>query len=156
MIKKLAKSVREYKTPSIITMLLMVGEVLIECLIPRIVAKLVKSINEGIEINYILKMGVILIGLALLSLCCGGLAAFTCSKASAGFAKNLRHDLFTRIQGFSFSNIDKFSTSSLVTRLTTDVSYVQMSFMMIIRTAIRSPMMIIFAITPSKSHFTYL
>ena len=83
----------------------------------------------------------------MISLCCGGIAAFTCAKASAGFAKNLRHDVFTRIQSFSFHNIDKFSTSSLVTRLTTDITHVQMSYMMIIRTAIRSPLMFVFAIT---------
>lgn len=150
MIKKLSKSIREYKKPSIITMLLMVGEVLIECLIPIIIANLVNKIaaseETGLELGYILKTGLILVGLAMLSLCCGGLAAFTCAKASAGFAKNLRQDLFTRIQDFSFNNIDKFSTSSLVTRLTTDVNNVQMSYMMIIRTAIRSPLMFICAI----------
>ncbi len=150
MIRKLAKSIREYKKPSIITMLLMIGEVVIECLIPFITADLVNKIEAseelGLEIGDIVKTGVILVALALLSLCCGGLAAFTCSKASAGFAKNLRHDVFTRIQKFSFHNIDKFSTSSLVTRLTTDITHVQMSYMMIIRTAIRSPLMFIFAI----------
>ncbi|MBR5472971.1 MAG: ABC transporter ATP-binding protein, partial [Clostridia bacterium] len=151
MIRKLAKSIREYKIPSIITMLLMVGEVVIECLIPFITADLVNKINAseqtGLEMTDILKTGILLVGLALLSLCCGGLAAFTCSKASAGFAKNLRHDVFTRIQNFSFHNIDKFSTSSLVTRLTTDVTNVQMSYMMVIRTAIRSPLMFAFAVT---------
>ena len=146
MIKKLAKSIREYKTPSIITMLLMVGEVVIECLIPFITARLVNNIKAGVELSVLLKTGLLLVCLALLSLCCGGFAAFTCAKASAGFAKNLRHDVFTRIQKFSFHNIDKFSTSSLVTRLTTDITNVQMSFMMIIRTAIRSPLMFIFAI----------
>ncbi len=146
MIKKLAKSIREYKTPSIITMLLMVGEVVIECLIPFITARLVNDIKAGVELSAILKTGIMLAGLAVVSLCCGGIAAFTCSKASAGFAKNLRHDVFTRIQSFSFHNIDKFSTSSLVTRLTTDITHVQMSYMMIIRTAIRSPLMFVFAI----------
>ena len=146
MIKKLAKSIREYKTPSILTMLLMVGEVVIECLIPFITARLVNDIKAGVEIGALLKTGVLLTALALVSLCCGGVAAFTCSKASAGFAKNLRHDVFTRIQSFSFHNIDKFSTSSLVTRLTTDITHVQMSYMMIIRTAIRSPLMFTFAI----------
>ncbi len=146
MIKKLAKSIREYKTPSIITMLLMVGEVVIECLIPFITARLVNDIKAGVELSVLLKTGLMLAGLAIISLCCGGVAAFTCSKASAGFAKNLRHDVFTRIQSFSFHNIDKFSTSSLVTRLTTDITHVQMSYMMIIRTAIRSPLMFAFAI----------
>ena len=146
MIRKLAKSIREYKTPSIITMLLMVGEVVIECLIPFITARLVNDIKAGVELSVLLKTGLMLAGLAIISLCCGGIAAFTCSKASAGFAKNLRHDVFTRIQNFSFHNIDKFSTSSLVTRLTTDITHVQMSYMMIIRTAIRSPLMFAFAI----------
>ncbi len=146
MIKKLAKSIREYKTPSVITMLLMVGEVVIECLIPFITARLVNDIKAGVELSALLKTGLMLVGLAIVSLCCGGVAAFTCSKASAGFAKNLRHDVFTRIQSFSFHNIDKFSTSSLVTRLTTDITHVQMSYMMIIRTAIRSPLMFAFAI----------
>ncbi len=146
MIRKLAKSIREYKTPSIITMLLMVGEVVIECLIPFITARLVNDIKAGVELTVLLKTGLMLVGLAVVSLCCGGIAAYTCSKASAGFAKNLRHDIFTRIQSFSFHNIDKFSTSSLVTRLTTDITNVQMSYMMIIRTAIRSPLMFIFAI----------
>ena len=146
MIKKLAKSIREYKKPSIITVLLMVGEVVIECLIPFITARLVNDIKAGVELTVLLKTGLILVGLAIISLCCGGMAAYTCSKASAGFAKNLRHDVFTRIQSFSFHNIDKFSTSSLVTRLTTDITNVQMSYMMIIRTAIRSPLMFEFAI----------
>ena len=146
MIKKLAKSIREYKTPSIITMLLMVGEVVIECLIPFITARLVNQINAGVEITVLLKTGLILVVFAMISLCCGGVAAYTCAKASAGFAKNLRHDVFLRIQKFSFHNIDKFSTSSLVTRLTTDITNVQMSYMMIIRTAIRSPLMFVFAI----------
>ena len=146
MIRKLAKSIREYKTPSIITMLLMVGEVVIECLIPFITADLVNDIKAGVELSELLKTGLILVALAVVSLSCGGIAAYTCSKASAGFAKNLRHDVFTRIQKFSFHNIDKFSTSSLVTRLTTDITHVQMSYMMIIRTAIRSPLMFAFAI----------
>ena len=146
MIRKLAKSIREYKIPSIITMLLMVGEVVIECLIPFITADLVNDIKAGVELSELLKTGLILVALAVVSLSCGGIAAYTCSKASAGFAKNLRHDVFTRIQKFSFHNIDKFSTSSLVTRLTTDITHVQMSYMMIIRTAIRSPLMFVFAI----------
>ncbi len=147
MIRKLAKSVREYKTPSIITMVLMIGEVVIECLIPFITANLIGKLQmETIDWTQIVKTGLLLVGLAILSLCCGGVAAFTASKAAAGFAKNLRHDVFTRIQSFSFNNIDKFSTSSLVTRLTTDITNVQMSYMMIIRTAIRSPLMFTFAI----------
>ena len=146
MIRKLAKSIREYKTPSILTMLLMVGEVVIECLIPFITARLVNQINAGVELTFLLKTGLLLVLFAMISLCGGGVAAYTCAKASAGFAKNLRHDVFTRIQKFSFHNIDKFSTSSLVTRLTTDITNVQISYMMIIRIAIRSPLMFVFAI----------
>lgn len=146
MIKRLLSCVREYKKPTILTLIFIVGEVIIECFIPFITANLVNQIKAGVELTVILKTGVILIGMALLSLACGGIAAFACSKASAGFAKNLRHDIFMRIQGFSFENIDRFSSSSLVTRLTTDVTNVQMSYMMIIRTAIRSPLMFIFSI----------
>ena len=106
MIRKLARSVREYKTPSIITMLLMIGEVVIECLIPFITADLIGKLQmETIAWIEILKTGLLLIGLAILSLGCGGIAAFTASKAAAGFAKNLRHDVFARIQNFSFNNV---------------------------------------------------
>lgn len=147
MIKKLASCIREYKKSSILTLIFIVGEVVVECVIPFITANLVNQIKSGIQLEYIIKTGLLLVGLAVLSLCCGALAAYTCSKASAGFAKNLRHDLFSSIQSYSFQNIDKFSTSSLVTRLTTDVTNVQMAYMMLIRTAIRSPLMFIFSIT---------
>ncbi len=146
MIKTLAKSIREYKLPSILTLIFIMGEVLIEVVIPFITADLVNNIKAGAPIDTVIKTGLILIGMALISLCCGGAAAITCSKASTGFAKNLRRDMFQKIQGFSFSNIDKFSSTSLVTRLTTDITHVQMAYMMIIRTAIRSPMMFIFSI----------
>ena len=146
MIKKLASCVREYTIPSILTLLFIVGEVIIECMIPFITANLVNQIKAGVELSVIVKTGAVLICMAFISLCCGGVAAFTCAKASTGFAKNLRHDIFARIQGFSFENIDRFSTSSLVTRLTTDITNVQMSYMMIIRTAIRSPLMFAFSI----------
>ena len=146
MIKTLAKSIREYKLPSILTLIFIMGEVLIEVVIPFITADLVNNIKAGAPIESVIQTGLILIGMALISLCCGGAAAITCSKASTGFAKNLRRDMFQKIQGFSFSNIDKFSSTSLVTRLTTDITHVQMSYMMIIRTAIRSPMMFIFSI----------
>ncbi len=145
-LKQLARSVREYKKPSILTMIFIVGEVIIECIIPFIVANLTNDINDGCGIDVIAKNGLILVIMAVLSLTCGGLAGFTAAKASAGFAKNLRHDLFFRIQTYSFSNIDRFSSSSLVTRLTTDVANVQMSYMMIIRIAIRAPLMFLFAI----------
>ncbi len=146
MIRKLAKSIREYKTPSIITLLLMVGEAGIECLIPFITANLINSISAGAQVSEIAKTGAVLVGMALISLACGGTAGFTCAKASSGFAKNLRYDLFTAVQTFAFENIDRFSSSSLVTRLTTDVTNVQMSYMMLIRTAIRSPLMFTFSI----------
>lgn len=146
MLRRLSACIREYKKPTIITLTLIVFEVIIECYIPFITADLVNRIKAGTAMADILKTGGLLIVMALLSLCCGGIAAFTCSKASAGFAKNLRHDVFKKIQGYSFENIDKFSSSSLVTRLTTDVSNVQMSYMMIIRIAVRSPLMLVFAI----------
>ena len=146
MLKTLAKSVREYKKPALITPIFVIFEVVLDCIIPFIIADLVNTIQAGnAEMGYILRSGVLLAVMALLSLLFGTLAAFTCSDASCGLAKNLRHDVFERIQGFSFENIDKFSTSSLVTRLTTDISNIQMAYMMIIRTAIRSPLMLIFS-----------
>ena len=146
MIKKLLACVREYKLSTILTMIFIVGEVVIEVLIPFITADLVNNIEAGIEMTEVLKTGGMLLIMAVISLCCGSIAAYTCAKASAGFAKNLRGDIFHTIQDYSFENIDKFSSSSLVTRLTTDVTNVQMSFMMIIRTAIRAPLIFIFAI----------
>ncbi len=146
MIKTLAKSIREYKLPSILTLIFIMGEVIIEVLIPFITADLVNRIKAQAPINDVIKTGAILIAMALVSLACGGIAALTCAKAATGFAKNLRRDMFSKIQSFSFSNIDKFSSTSLVTRLTTDINNVQMSYMMVIRTAVRSPMMFIFSI----------
>ena len=146
MIKKMARCVREYKKPTLLTLLFIVLEAVIETFIPFITANLVNRIKNGIEMSYILKTGVLLIVLACISLMCGGVAGFTCAKASAGFAKNLRSDIYRKVQTYTFENIDKFSSSSLVTRMTTDVANVQMSFMMIIRTAIRSPLMLIFSI----------
>lgn len=146
MIKTLSKSIRENKLPSILTLVFIMGEVLIEAAIPFFTATLVNNIEAGAPITTVLKTGGMLVLLALVSLCCGGIAAITCAKASAGFSRNLRRDMFERIQSFSFSNIDKFSSSSLVTRLTTDINHVQMSYMMIIRTAIRSPMLLIFSV----------
>ena len=146
MLKRLAKCVREYKIYVILTLIFIVGEAVIETLIPFVTANLINDIKAGAEMSEILKTGGLLTVMAILSLCCGGIAGFTCAKASSGFSKNLRKDLFAKIQTYSFQNIDKFSSSSLVTRLTTDVSNVQMSFMMIIRTAIRSPLMLIFSV----------
>lgn len=146
MLKRLAQCVREYKIPTILTLIFIVGEAVIECIIPFVTADMVNKIEGGANISEVISIGLILALLAVLSLCCGGIAGYTCAKASAGFAKNLRSDIFGRIQTYSFENIDKFSSSSLVTRLTTDVSNVQMSFMMIIRTAIRAPLMFIFSV----------
>ena len=146
MIKKLSASVREYKAASLLTLIFIVGEVIIECFIPFITAQLVNNIKSGVAISELMKTGLILFVLAVLSLTCGGVAGYTCAKASSGFAKNLRHDVFSRIQTYTFSNIDKFSSSSLVTRLTTDITNIQMSYMMLIRIAIRSPLMFVFAI----------
>ncbi len=147
MLRKLAGSIREFKIPTIWTLILMVGEAVIETFIPFITADLVNKVQGGVELTQIFKTGGMLVIMACLSLSCGGIAAFTASKASAGLARNLRHDIFHKIQNFTFENIDKFSSTSLVTRMTTDITNVQMSYMMIIRTAIRSPLMLIFSIT---------
>ncbi len=145
MLKRFIGCIREYKLHTILTPVLMIGEVVCECIIPVITAKLINSINAGCEMIDIVKYGLMLVLMAFVSLAFGVLAGKTAATASAGFAKNLRHDIFYKIQEFSFSNIDRFSTSSLVTRLTTDISNVQMAFMMIIRTAVRAPLMLIFA-----------
>ncbi|MCQ2434572.1 MAG: ABC transporter ATP-binding protein/permease [Oscillospiraceae bacterium] len=141
----LLKCVREYKKPALLTILFIVLEAIIETIIPFITANLVNSIKNGTDITFIVKTGVLLILMAAISLSCGAAAGITCAKASAGFSKNLRHDVFEKIQTFAFKNIDKFSSASLVTRLTTDVNNVQMAFMMLIRIAVRAPLMLIFA-----------
>lgn len=146
MIKKLLSSVREYKKPTLMTFLFIIGEVIIECLIPFITASLVNQMKGDMVMKTLLLTGLLLVVMALVSLSCGGIAGYTSAQASAGFAKNLRNDIFDRIQGYSFENIDKFSSSSLVTRLTTDVNNVQMAYMMSIRTAVRSPLMLVFSI----------
>ena len=145
MIKKLAGCIREYKKTTIATPLLVGLEVVMECIIPFIIAELVNQIKSGCDMKTILNYGLVLFVMAVLSLTFGALAGITCANASCGLAKNLRKDMFYSIQNFSFENIDKFSTSSLVTRLTTDVTNVQQAFMMLIRMAVRSPMMFIFA-----------
>ena len=144
-IKTLAKSIREYKKPAILTPILVTGEVVFECIIPYLIAQLVNQIQAGCGMDVIVRYGVVLVILALLSLLLGALAGSFCATASCGLAKNLRKDMFYRIQGYSFENIDKFSVSSLVTRMTTDVTNVQQAYMMIIRAAIRSPLMLIFS-----------
>ena len=146
MLKRLAESIREYKLPTILTFIFIVGEVIIEVFIPFITASLVNNIKSGIQMTEIVKTGGFLVLMAFISLACGAIAARTCAKASAGFAKNLRHDIFRKVQTFAFENIDKFSSSSLVTRMTTDINNIQMSYMMVIRTAIRSPLMFLFSI----------
>ncbi len=145
MIRELSKSIREYKKYAIATPILVSLEVVMECIIPFLIADLVNKMKEGCELSLLLKYGVILTIMALFSLLFGGLAGSTCATASCGLAKNLRKDMFHSIQTFSFENIDKFLTSSLVTRLTTDITNVQNAYMMIIRSAIRAPLMVIFA-----------
>jgi ATP-binding cassette subfamily B protein len=149
MIKKLASCIREYKKDSILTPVFVAFEVIMECIIPYLIAKLVNRIQDGCGIDVIAKYGIVLFIMACLSLTFGALSGYFCAKASCGFAKNLRHDLFYKVQGFSFKNIDKFSTSSLITRLTTDVTNIQNAYMMIIRIAVRCPFMLIFALVMS-------
>ena len=146
MIKKLAKSIREYKWPTILTPLSVSVEVVLEVLVPFVMAKL---IDDGIYQNSMentIKLGIILILLTVLSLIAGAISGIFAAKASSGFAKNLRKDLYYKVQNFSFSNIDKFSTASIVTRLTTDVSHIQHAFQMIIRVAVRAPLILIFSL----------
>ena len=145
MIKTLSKSIREFKKPALLTPILVVGEVILECIIPFVIANLVNEMQAGCGMDVILRYGMQLIIMAVLSLILGVAAGSTCATASTGFSRNLRQDMFYRIQDYSFENIDKFSVSSLVTRMTTDVVNVQMSFMMIIRVAIRGPLMLIFS-----------
>ena len=159
MIKTLAKSIREYKKPSILSPIFVSVEVILECLMPLVIMLFIAKISptsdavstEGVKMSTILYYGGILIAMALLSLVAGMLSGRFAARASAGFAKNLRKDMYYAIQDYSFANIDKFSTSSLVTRQTTDVTNVQMAYMMIIRVAIRCPLMLIFSLAMSFS-----
>lgn len=146
-IRVLKKSIREYKRDSILTPIFVAFEALVECIIPMMVANLVNKMQNGCDLSVIVKYGVILIIMACFSLLFGALAGITAANASAGFGKNLRKDLFEAVQNFSFENIDRFSASSLVTRMTTDVTNVQMAYMMIIRTVVRAPLMLIFSLT---------
>ena len=146
MIKKLFSYVGEYKRASILTPIMMIGEVLMETLIPFVMASLIdQGINAG-SMPVILKMGLLLFLCSVASLAFGVLSGRNAATASAGFARNLRKDMFDHVQDFSFGNIDKYSTGGLVTRLTTDVNHVQNAFQMIIRTAVRSPFMLIFSL----------
>lgn len=151
MIKRLSKCIREYKLTSILTPVLVSLEVVMEVLIPYYMGKLIdEGINKG-NTDYVVKTGLFLCLLCMLSLFFGAAAGVTAAKASSGFAKNLRHDMFHNVQSFSFSNIDKFSTSGLITRLTTDVTNLQNSYQMIIRIAVRSPAMLIFSLIMALS-----
>lgn len=149
MIKKILGCIREYKRDTILTPCIVFGEVVLECLIPFYISKLVNSFNDDVSFSVIGKYGLILIIMALGSLTFGILAGITCANASCGLGKNLRHDLFYALNDFSFENIDKFSSSSLVTRMTTDVTNVQNAFMMLTRIAVRAPFMLIFAVVMS-------
>lgn len=148
MLKKLGKRVKGYGKETFLSPFFIALEVIIECIIPYVTAELVNYLKnaEVLEMAMIAKFGLTLVVLAVASLSCGVLAGWFCATASCGFAKNLRHDLYHKVQDYSFANIDKFSTSSLVTRLTTDVTNVQQAFMMLIRIAIRAPFMLIFAL----------
>ena len=146
MIRQLTKCIREYKAPTIWTLVLILAEVAIDVIIPFETANLINEVKAGAELGGIVRVGLVLVLLAMISLVCGGAAGFTGSKAASGFAKNVRHDLFTKVQGFSFENIDKFSSASLVTRMTTDIQNVQMAYMMCIRIAVRAPLMMILSL----------
>ena len=151
MIKRLSKCIREYKLPSILAPIFISIEVILEVFIPKIMGKL---IDNGIDMGdtaYVIRMGFVLVVLCSLSLLSGVASGTAAAKASSGFAKNLRHDMYHNVQNFSFANIDKFSTSGLVTRLTTDVTNLQNSYQMIIRIAVRSPAMLIFSLTMALS-----
>ena len=146
MIRKLMQSIRQYKKQSILSLIFIIGEVILEVVIPFITADMVNNFSEDPQMGSILRTGGLMAGAAILSLLCGALAGSFSAKASAGFAGNLRSDMFAKVQKFSFGNIDKFSTSSLVTRMTTDITTVQNAYMMVIRIAVRAPLMFAFTI----------
>ncbi|MCR4557460.1 MAG: ABC transporter ATP-binding protein/permease [Saccharofermentans sp.] len=146
MIRKLMQSIRQYKKQSILSLIFIIGEVILEVVIPFITADMVNNFSEDPQMSSILRTGGLMAGAAILSLLCGALAGSFSAKASAGFAGNLRSDMFAKVQKFSFGNIDKFSTSSLVTRMTTDITTVQNAYMMVIRIAVRAPLMFAFTI----------
>ena len=151
MLKTLAKSIRQYKRESILSPVLVTLEVLLECMIPLYMSTMLKYITDEPTMSNILIYGAILLVMAAFSLLFGILAGKYAATASAGFARNLRHDIYYKIQDFSFANIDKFSTSSLVTRMTTDVTNIQMAYMMIVRVAFRSPVMMIVSLAMTYS-----
>ena len=146
MVKKLMESIREQKKNSILAMVTISGEVVFEVIIPLLMANLIDyGIDMG-DMGYIVKMGIVLLLSALGQLFCGAISGKFAAIASSGFARNLRHDMIYKVQNYSFSNIDKFSTASIVTRLTTDVTNLQNTYQMIIRMAVRSPLMAIFSL----------
>jgi len=149
MIKRLLKSVREYKKASILSPVLVSCEVVMEVLMPLLMSKLIDNGIKQKNMNYVWVMGTLLLVCMFISMAFGALSGREAAKASAGFAKNLRHDMFHNLQKFSFSNIDKFKTSSIITRLTTDVTNVQNAYQMVIRIAVRAPIMLIFAMCAS-------
>ena len=151
MIKTLSRCVRQYRTHSILSAVFVSLEVVMECIIPLYMARIIDLGIEKADLPYVVRTGLLLIGMACLSLTFGVLSGRSAAIASAGFARNLRHDLFYRAQDFSFSNIDHFSTASLVTRMTTDVTNLQNAYMMIIRVAVRSPVMLIFSVAMAFS-----
>lgn len=146
MIKKLLSSIRQYKKETLLTPLYVTFESILEIVIPTLMAYLIDYGINRKSMNYVLLIGLALALSALMSLIFGFLAGRSAAVASSGFAKNLRRDMFYNVQKFSFSNIDRFSTASIITRLTTDVTNVHMAFQMIIRLAVRAPLMIIFAL----------
>ncbi len=145
MIKVLMNSLREFKRPTLLTPVFVVGEVVMESLMPFIIAGLLNTLQTGSDVQTLIKQGLILLAMAFAALLCGAAAGFSSARAACGFAKNLREDIFARVMDFSFKNLDRFSSASLVTRLTTDISNIQMAFQTIIRTALRCPLMFVFS-----------
>ena len=145
MLKTILKCVREYKKESVLTPIFVALEVILEVIIPTLMASLIDKGIEAHNMDYTVRMGIILAALCVLSLLFGALSGKMAATASAGFAKNLRHDMYYNVQNFAFSNIDKYSTASIVTRLTTDVTNVQNAYQMVIRIAVRNPLMMIFS-----------
>ena len=146
MIKKLAKNIGKYKLPSILAPLAVTAEVIMEVFMPITMAQIIDKGIYGNNMNFVVKTGIVLVLMTIMSLIFGALSGSFAAKASAGFAKNLRKNMYHKVQEFSFLNIDKFSTSSIVTRLTTDVTNLQNAYQMIIRIAVRSPAMMIFSL----------
>ena len=140
MIGKILRSLRQYKLQTLLTLIFIIGEVILEVLIPYITSDMVNGIKNSVPLEATMRTGGIMALAAIISLLCGAFAGNFSAKAAAGLAGNLRHDMFRKVQSFSFGNIDKFSTSSLVTRMTTDITNVQNSYMMVIRTAVRAPL----------------